>query len=260
MVPRGRYALAWNRVRRSTAQAIITSAALRRRSDSIVHVMRLTAVIGVVLALTLAAAARAEGRLRHRRRRHPLRGARRRLQPVLRHLSQRPAENRGAGHRPCRAGPAGAERRIVGEGGSEAALGHDAAGRRAPARSRHLRRASPPSWKHDLDRAASATPHPGTLPLLHRLSRTEYQNAVRDLLAIDALPKEMDYSLLLPADNISSGFDNIADLLFVSPTAMERYLDAAQKDLAARGGRSGHAADGQYPPPASGAVAGRAGG
>jgi mono/diheme cytochrome c family protein len=80
-----------------------------------------------------------------------------------------------------------------------------------------------------LDRAASAAPRPGTLPLLHRLSRTEYQNAVRDLLAIEALPKEMDYSLLLPADNISSGFDNIADLLFVSPTAMERYLDAARK-------------------------------
>ena len=39
----------------------------------------------------------------------------------------------------------------------------------------------------------------------------------------------MDFSLLLPADNISSGFDNIADLLFVSPTTMERYLDAARK-------------------------------
>jgi mono/diheme cytochrome c family protein len=81
----------------------------------------------------------------------------------------------------------------------------------------------------ELDRAATAKPNPGTLPLLHRLSRTEYQNAVRDLLAIDALPREMDYSLLLPADNISSGFDNIADLLFVSPSTMERYLDAARK-------------------------------
>jgi mono/diheme cytochrome c family protein len=81
----------------------------------------------------------------------------------------------------------------------------------------------------ELDRAASVKPNPGTLPLLHRLSRTEYQNAVRDLLAIDALPREMDYSLLLPADNISSGFDNIADLLFVSPSTMERYLDAARK-------------------------------
>ena len=81
----------------------------------------------------------------------------------------------------------------------------------------------------ELDRAAAEHVEPGKLPLLHRLSRTEYQNAVRDLLALDALPKEMDYSLLLPADNSSSGFDNIADLLFVSPTAMESYLDAARK-------------------------------
>jgi Protein of unknown function (DUF1592)/Protein of unknown function (DUF1588)/Protein of unknown function (DUF1585)/Protein of unknown function (DUF1595)/Protein of unknown function (DUF1587)/Cytochrome C oxidase, cbb3-type, subunit III len=83
--------------------------------------------------------------------------------------------------------------------------------------------------ENELDRAAAAKPNPGKLPLLHRLSRTEYQNAVRDLLALDSLPKEMDYDLLLPADNASSGFDNIADLLFVSPSTMERYLDAAEK-------------------------------
>jgi mono/diheme cytochrome c family protein len=81
----------------------------------------------------------------------------------------------------------------------------------------------------ELDRAAAAKPNPGNVPLLHRLSRTEYQNAVRDLLALDALPQEMDFSTLLPQDNISSGFDNIADLLFVSPATMERYLDAARK-------------------------------
>jgi hypothetical protein len=81
----------------------------------------------------------------------------------------------------------------------------------------------------ELDRAAAAHPNPGKLPLLHRLSRTEYQNAVRDLLALDALPKEMEVPLLLPADNANSGFDNIADLLFVSPTVMERYLGAAAK-------------------------------
>ncbi len=81
----------------------------------------------------------------------------------------------------------------------------------------------------ELDRAAAAKPNPGRMPLLHRLSRTEYQNAVRDLLALDALPQEMDFSTLLPQDNISSGFDNIADLLFISPTTMERYLDAARK-------------------------------
>jgi hypothetical protein len=81
----------------------------------------------------------------------------------------------------------------------------------------------------ELDRASAEHMETGKLPLLHRLSRTEYENAIRDLLALDALPKEMDYSLLLPADNASSGFDNIADLLFVSPTAMESYLESARK-------------------------------
>jgi hypothetical protein len=81
----------------------------------------------------------------------------------------------------------------------------------------------------ELDRAAAAKPSAGKLPPLHRLSRTEYQNAVRDLLALGPLPEEMDYSLLLPQDNASSGFDNLADLLFISPTAMESYLGAAEK-------------------------------
>ena len=80
-----------------------------------------------------------------------------------------------------------------------------------------------------LDRAEAARPHLGKLPLAHRLSRTEYQHAIRDLLALDALPREVSIDFLLPADNISSGFDNIADLLFVSPSNMERYLDAARK-------------------------------
>jgi mono/diheme cytochrome c family protein len=80
-----------------------------------------------------------------------------------------------------------------------------------------------------IDRDAMNAPRPGKLALVHRLTRTEYQNAIRDLLAVEALPKEIDYPLLLPADNSSSGFDNIADLLFVSPAIMERYLDAAEK-------------------------------
>jgi mono/diheme cytochrome c family protein len=81
----------------------------------------------------------------------------------------------------------------------------------------------------ELDRASIAHPQLGKLPLVHRLTRTEYQNAVRDLLAVEALPNEVRIDLLLPPDNISSGFDNIADLLFVSPSNMERYLDAARK-------------------------------
>ena len=80
-----------------------------------------------------------------------------------------------------------------------------------------------------LDRAAAARPQVGQLPLAHRLSRTEYRNAVRDLLGLEALPREASVDYLLPADNIGSGFDNIADLLFVSPSNMERYLDAARK-------------------------------
>jgi mono/diheme cytochrome c family protein len=80
-----------------------------------------------------------------------------------------------------------------------------------------------------LDRAAATHPNPGRLPLFHRLTRTEYKNAIRDLLSLDALPKDDDLDLLLPADNTSSGFDNIADLLFVSSTQLEQYLSAAQK-------------------------------
>ena len=87
----------------------------------------------------------------------------------------------------------------------------------------------PRTWKPRSTGKPVAHPHPGDLPHLNRLTRTEYQNAVRDLLGVDHLPKEMDYSLLLPADNSSSEFDNIADLLFISPSTMQRYLDAARK-------------------------------
>src|SRR6186713_2702902 len=80
-----------------------------------------------------------------------------------------------------------------------------------------------------LDREADLHPNLGALPLAHRLTRTEYRNAIRDLLGLEALPRELRIELLLPADNISSGFDNIADLLFVSPTNLERYLDAARR-------------------------------
>ena len=81
----------------------------------------------------------------------------------------------------------------------------------------------------ELERAATTNPNPGELPNLRRLTRTEYQNVIRDLLGLTDLPKEMDYTLLLPTDNGASGFDNIADLLYISPAIMERYLDAARK-------------------------------
>jgi len=72
----------------------------------------------------------------------------------------------------------------------------------------------------ELDRAAAA-PNPGRSPL-RRLNRSEYANAVRDLLALD-----VDVSALLPPDDAAFGFDNIADMLGMSPVLLDRYLNAA---------------------------------
>ncbi len=73
-----------------------------------------------------------------------------------------------------------------------------------------------------LDRTEAARPDPGRT-LLHRFNRAEYANAIRDLLAVD-----VDASTLLPPDDSSFGFDNIADILGVSPLLMERYISAAE--------------------------------
>jgi hypothetical protein len=74
-----------------------------------------------------------------------------------------------------------------------------------------------------LDEAALAAPEPGQAAI-HRLNRTEYGNAVRDLLALD-----VDASELLPADDEAYGFDNIAAVLRVSPSLLEQYLAASAK-------------------------------
>lgn len=74
-----------------------------------------------------------------------------------------------------------------------------------------------------LDRAAAANPNPGRAPL-HRMNRAEYANAIRDLLGI-----EVDSATLLPADDSDEGFDNIADVLGISPALLERYISAAAK-------------------------------
>jgi hypothetical protein len=74
-----------------------------------------------------------------------------------------------------------------------------------------------------IDRAAIARPDPGRSPL-HRLNRTEYANAIRDLLALD-----IDAAAFLPADDEANGFDNIADVLKVSPSLLEQYLTASRK-------------------------------
>ncbi len=74
-----------------------------------------------------------------------------------------------------------------------------------------------------LDRVAAANPNAGRTETFHRLNRAEYQNATRDLLAID-----VDVASLLPGDDASYGFDNIAGVLRFSPALMERYLAVAK--------------------------------
>ena len=77
----------------------------------------------------------------------------------------------------------------------------------------------------EIDRYAARHPNPGRTEAFHRLNRAEYANAIRDVLALD-----VDVAALLPADNIDQyGFDNMADVLTVSPALMERYLSAARK-------------------------------
>ena len=80
------------------------------------------------------------------------------------------------------------------------------------------------SWLESaLDRAAETDPNPGR-PAAYRLTRTQYANAVRDLLAL-----EIDGPSLLPPDDLAFGFDNIADALSFSPLLLERYLSAARR-------------------------------
>jgi hypothetical protein len=79
------------------------------------------------------------------------------------------------------------------------------------------------SVERALDEAAAAHPNPGR-PALHRLNRFEYANSVRDLLDV-----EVDPAAYLPPDDMSHGFDNMAEVLNVSPTLMEGYIRAAGK-------------------------------
>lgn len=80
------------------------------------------------------------------------------------------------------------------------------------------------SWLQDsIDSAILAHPNPGKSSL-HRLNRTEYGNAIRDLFGL-----QVDISEFLPADDEGYGFDNIADVLRTSPSLLEQYLLASRK-------------------------------
>ncbi len=89
-----------------------------------------------------------------------------------------------------------------------------------------------------LDAAAAEHPDPGRTDTFRRLNQTEYQNAIRDLFALD-----IDATVLLPADESSHGFDNVTvgDL---SPTRLDRYISAAQKISRLAVGRAGRAPGG----------------
>jgi hypothetical protein len=77
--------------------------------------------------------------------------------------------------------------------------------------------------ENSIDRASGVHPFPGA-PALHRLNRNEYRNSIRDLLGLD-----VDVASLLPPDDMSHGFDNMSDVLRVSPALMEGYIRAGDR-------------------------------
>src|SRR5437667_5618097 len=82
------------------------------------------------------------------------------------------------------------------------------------------------TWlENEIDRAWTATPNPGRIGAVHRLNRTEYSNAIRDLLGIN-----VDVRSQLPGDETADGsFDNFADSLSISTAHLERYLSVARQ-------------------------------
>ena len=79
--------------------------------------------------------------------------------------------------------------------------------------------------ENELDKAWAAKPNPGRISAVHRLNRMEYNNAIRDLFALD-----FDVKALLPGDDTADGsFDNFADVLSVSTTHLERYMSVARQ-------------------------------
>jgi Protein of unknown function (DUF1592)/Protein of unknown function (DUF1588)/Protein of unknown function (DUF1585)/Protein of unknown function (DUF1587)/Protein of unknown function (DUF1595)/Planctomycete cytochrome C len=81
------------------------------------------------------------------------------------------------------------------------------------------------SLENDIDRAWAAKPNPGRVSAVHRLNRAEYNNAVRDLFALD-----IDVKPLLPGDETADGsFDNFAQVLSISTAHLERYLSVARQ-------------------------------
>ena len=107
----------------------------------------------------------------------------------------------------------------VGKSHREAARRFDAAAGNAAARCGHLSRDSWLRWKTKSTARGRRNPNPGRIGAVHRLNRTEYNNAIRDLFALD-----LDVKPLLPGDDTADGsFDNFADTLSISTAHLERY-------------------------------------
>ncbi len=93
-------------------------------------------------------------------------------------------------------------------------------------------RPDPPAYRavaialeNEIDRAWTSNPNPGRVDAIHRLNRAEYNNAIRDLFALD-----LDVKPLLPGDETADGsFDNFAKVLSISTARLERYLSVARQ-------------------------------
>jgi mono/diheme cytochrome c family protein len=109
-----------------------------------------------------------------------------------------------------------------------------------PARDRYI--ALVEALEQEID--GHAVPNPGS-KTLHRLNRTEYANAIRDLLAL-----EIDPALYLPSDTLARGFDNMAGSLALSPTQLEAYTSAASRIAAMALGFVRSPGEATYLPPA----------
>ena len=104
------------------------------------------------------------------------------------------------------------------------------------ARGGRTKRATPPRWRRSKRRSiglSASAPNPGRTDTFRRLNRTEYRNAIRDLLALD-----LDVAPLLPSDSASFGFDNVT-VGNLSPTLLESYVSAAEKISQLAVGRPG---------------------
>ena len=138
-------------------------------------------------------------------------------------MPQRTREDGGPDAGPGRRHHTRCQRRGLGKGDAQGAYRHHAPAQHAAAFRRTTGRALLTWLETSLDAAWAEKPNPGRTETLRRLNRTEYRNAVRDLLALD-----IDANSLLPADESGHGFDNVTvgDL---PPTLLDRYISAAQK-------------------------------